>query len=66
MNGLGEWLWESLLLFLRLAVITSIIAIAGVAISAALQWWNQARPVAAWTAAAGVFSLIVAGWFWLW
>ncbi len=36
-----EWLWESLLLFVRIFTILSIINVVGAALGVVYAWWSQ-------------------------
>ena len=57
-----DWVWGSLLLFLRIFFVLSLLAIAGVVAGVLYAWWNQAEPAAAFTAA--FVAVIVVGFAW--
>ncbi len=60
---MADWLWESLILFLRIFFVLSLLTVVGVSAGVVYAWWNQAEPVAAFTAA--FVAVIVVG-FWVW
>ena len=61
---MADWVWDSLLLFLRIFLILSLFSIVGVAVAVLYAWWNQAEPAAAFTAA--FVAVIVVGFAWFW
>ena len=61
---MADWVWDSLLLFLRIFFVLSLLTVAGVAAGVIYAWWDQAEPAAAFTAA--FVAVIVAGFAWFW
>ena len=58
------WVWNTLLLLLRLFIILSVFTAIGVAASAIYAWWNGADPWAAWSVALG--AVLLGGFMWYW
>ncbi len=61
---MAEWLWDSLILFLRIFIILSLLTVVGVFAGVLYAWWNQAEPVAAFTASFVAVIVVGFGWFW--
>ena len=64
MNGLVEFVWNALLLLVRIFLILSFITFVGVALSAVYAWWNGADPLAAFVTA--FWAVVIAGFAWYW
>ncbi len=61
---MGEWVWRSLLLALRLFIILSVLTLLAAAFAAVYSWWNGADSWAAWTVA--FWAVLIAGFLWYW
>ena len=66
MAELTEWLWDSLLLFFRLAVVVSALSLIAVGGTAFARFWNGTDPWLAWSIAFWGVLLGGLGWyFWI-
>ena len=61
---MSEWLWDSLVLFLRIFTILSLLTVLGIAASVLYVWWNQAESATAFTATFVAVIVVGFGWFW--
>ena len=59
---MADWVWDSLLLVLRIFFVLSLLTVVGVVAGVLYAWWNQAEPAAAF--AATFVAVIVAGFAW--
>ena len=61
---MADWVWDSLLLFLRIFFVLSFLTVVGVAAGVVYAWWGQAEPAAAFAAA--FVAVVVVGFAWFW